>query len=197
MPSLNPSFCGNLRSPDLQTSGKTLAQEIIYASKWIQYRIGEQEEENATNCNTSVTYYNPMSFIKKGSFYIAQYLVRWTAQSASHFLPSLTDLFIPIPFSASPGSILARQQLRANTKSLTFPPQVLIYTAESTGASMERTKMPNPRNGTKGGFEPGLTRLRVRHSTTELPRSMARSISYALYCAFQSPLYTDHSRSHL
>ena len=30
----------------------------------------------------------------KGSFYIAQYPVRWTAQSASHFLPSLTDLFI-------------------------------------------------------------------------------------------------------
>ena len=58
----------------------------------------------------------------KGSFYIAQYPVRWTAQSASHFLPSLTDLFIPTPFSASPGSILARQQLRVNTKSLTFPP---------------------------------------------------------------------------
>ena len=33
----------------------------------------------------------------KGSFYIAQYLVRWTAQSALHFLPSLTDLFIPKP----------------------------------------------------------------------------------------------------
>ena len=33
----------------------------------------------------------------KGSFYIAQYSVRWTAQSASHFLPSLTDLFIPTP----------------------------------------------------------------------------------------------------
>ena len=31
--------------------------------------------------------------------------------------------------------------------------------------------MPNLRNGTKGGFEPGLTRLQVRHSTTELPRS--------------------------
>ena len=37
---------------------------------------------------------------------------------------------------------------------------------------MERTKMPNLRNGSKGGFEPGLTRLRVRHSTTELPRSI-------------------------
>ena len=37
---------------------------------------------------------------------------------------------------------------------------------------MDRTKMPNLRNGVKGGFEPGLTRVRVRHSTTELPRSI-------------------------
>ena len=33
----------------------------------------------------------------KGSFYIAQYPVRWTAQSALHFLPSLADLFMPTP----------------------------------------------------------------------------------------------------
>ena len=33
----------------------------------------------------------------KGSFYIAQYPVRWTAQNALHFLLSLTDLFIPTP----------------------------------------------------------------------------------------------------
>ena len=59
---------------------------------------------------------------KTCSFYIAQYPVCWTAQSASHFLLSLTDLFIPTSFSASPGSILARQQLRAKSKSLTFPP---------------------------------------------------------------------------
>ena len=31
----------------------------------------------------------------KGSFYIAQYPVRWIAQSALHFLPPLADLFIP------------------------------------------------------------------------------------------------------
>ena len=55
--------------------------------------------------------------------------------------------------------------------STTVYSQVLIYTAESTGTTMERTKIPNLRNGSKGGFEPGLTRLRVRHSTTELPRS--------------------------
>ena len=33
----------------------------------------------------------------KGSFYIAHYPVRWTAQSALHFLPSLADLFIRTP----------------------------------------------------------------------------------------------------
>ena len=53
-------------------------------------------------------------------FYIALYPVRWTAQSALHF-PLLADLFIPSPFSASLGSILAMQQLR-NDYSLTFPP---------------------------------------------------------------------------
>ena len=58
--------------------------------------------------------------------------------------------------------------------STTVYSQVLIYTAESTGTTMERTKMPNLRNGSKGGFEPGLTRLRVRHSTTELPRSIKK-----------------------
>ena len=52
--------------------------------------------------------------------YIALYPVRWTAQSALHF-PPLADLFIPTPFSASLGSILAMQQLR-NDYSLTFPP---------------------------------------------------------------------------
>ena len=35
--------------------------------------------------------------VKVVFFYIAQYPVRWTAQSALHFLPSLADLFIPTP----------------------------------------------------------------------------------------------------
>ena len=58
---------------------------------------------------------------KKGSFSIAQYPVRWTAQSACTLAalpgrPVHSDIN-----SASPGNILARQQLRAKTKSLTFP----------------------------------------------------------------------------
>ena len=51
--------------------------------------------------------------------------------------PPLADLFIPTPFSASPGSILATLQLRAKTKSLTFPPLSIArysFTAESTEA---------------------------------------------------------------
>ena len=42
--------------------------------------------------------YSTTDHIKgEGSFYIAQDPVRWTAQSALHFLPPLADLFIPTP----------------------------------------------------------------------------------------------------
>ena len=56
----------------------------------------------------------------KVSFYIAQYPFRWITQSTLHFtsakhVHSDTN-------SNSLGSILAMQQLRAMTKSLTFPP---------------------------------------------------------------------------
>ena len=95
----------------------------------------------------------------KGSFYIAQYPVRWTAQSASHFLPSLTDLFIPTPFSASPGSILARQQLRAKTKSLTFPPlSIARYSfiqLSQQGRQWREGKCPIFQTVAKGDSNPG------------------------------------------
>ena len=59
----------------------------------------------------------------KGSFYMAQYPVRWTAQSALHFLASLAGRPVHSDTNlASPRSILVMQQLRATTKSLTFPP---------------------------------------------------------------------------
>ena len=68
------------------------------------------------------------------------------------FAFSPTDLFIPTPFSASPGSILVMQKVRATTKSLTFPPLSIarysfMQSSESTGASMERRKIPNLPNG--------------------------------------------------
>ena len=105
------------------------------------------------------TMYNVSSHNGKGSFYIAQSPVRWTAQSASHLFPPLADLFIPTPFSASPGCILAMLQLRAKTKSLTFPPlSIARYSfIQLSPSAMERTKMPNLRNGSQAGFEPGLS----------------------------------------
>ena len=48
--------------------------------------------------------------------------------------------------------------------STTVYSQVLIYTAESTEASWSERKCPNFETVTTG-FEPGLSRLRVRHST--------------------------------
>ena len=95
----------------------------------------------------------------KGSFYIAQYPVRWAAQSALHFLPSLTDLFIPTPFSASPGSILAMQQLRATTKSLTFPPlSIARYSfiqLSRQGRQWREVKCPIFQTVAKGDSNPG------------------------------------------
>ena len=45
---------------------------------------------------------------------------------------------------------------------------------------MERTKMPNLRNGSKGEFEPGLTWLPVRHSTAELLPSTVRPFTWLI-----------------
>ena len=105
-------------------------------------------------------------------FYIALYPVHWTAQSALHF-PPLADLFIPTPFSASLGSILAMQQLR-NDYSLTFPPlSIARYSFIQLSRLRRREVKENAQTSKRyqRGFEPGLSRLRVRHSTTEPPRS--------------------------
>ena len=106
-------------------------------------------------------------------FYIALYPVHWTAQSALHF-PPLADLFIPTPFSASLGSILAMQQLR-NDYSLTFPPlSIARYSFIQLSRLRRREVKENAQTSKRyqRGFEPGFSRLRVRHSTTEPPRSV-------------------------
>ena len=108
---------------------------------------------------------------KKVWFYIALYPVHWTAQSALHF-PPLADLFIPTPFSASLGSILAMQQLR-NDYSLTFPPlSIARYSFIQLSLLRRREVKENAQTSIRyqRGFEPGLSRLRVRHSTTDPPR---------------------------
>ena len=93
-------------------------------------------------------------------FCIAQYPVRWTAQSFLYCSPSLTDLFIPTPteqgFSGKRSSQAAiTRQDKITHISTTVYSQVLIYTAELTRASVERPKMPNLRNGRKGDSNPG------------------------------------------
>ena len=42
--------------------------------------------------------------------------------------------------------------------------------------------MPKLRNGSKGGFEPGLSRLRVRRSTAELPMVTLNHFSLTVLC---------------
>ena len=90
-----------------------------------------------------------------------QYPVRWTAQSALHFLPSLADLFIPTPtrLLCSPGSILAMQQLRAKTKSLTCPPLSIsrysFIQLSQLGRQWRERKCPIFETVAKGDSNPG------------------------------------------
>ena len=72
------------------------------------------------------------------------------------------------------GSILAMQQLHSKSYShiaIAVYNQVFIYTTKWTEASWRERKCPNFETVSKGGFEPRLSRLRVRRSTTELPCS--------------------------
>ena len=95
---------------------------------------------------------------KKVWFYLALYPVHWTAQSALHF-PPLADLFIPTPFSASLGSILAMQQLR-NDYSPTFPPvSIARYSFIQLSRLRRREVKENAQTSQRyqRGFEPGLS----------------------------------------
>ena len=96
--------------------------------------------------------------VKKVVFYIA---IRRTAQSAVHYLPSLRDLFIPTPTRLHRGSILAMQQLRAMTKSLTFPPlSVARYSfiqLSQQGRQWRERKCPVFETVAKRDSNPGLT----------------------------------------
>ena len=97
----------------------------------------------------------------KGSFYIAQYPVRWTAQSALG--PTLfASPDRPVHSgtnSASPGSILVRQQLRAKTKSLTCPPlSIARYSfiqLSQLGPQRRERKCPIFETVAKGDSNPG------------------------------------------
>ena len=96
---------------------------------------------------------------KKGMFYIAQNPVRWTAQSVLHFSSPGRPVHSETN-SASPGSILAVQQLRKDD-SLTFPPLSIARYAcihlpwLRRRGDNENAHAPNLRNGIKGDSNPG------------------------------------------
>ena len=120
----------------------------------------------------------------KVCFYIALYPVRWTAQSASHFSSPGRPVHSDTN-SASLGSILATHQLSTKTNhshyiSTAFHSQILIYTAEWTKASWRERKCPNFKMVAKRGLKPGLSRLRVPPSTTELSHSTLFNHCYFL-----------------
>ena len=89
---------------------------------------------------------------KKVCFYIAQYPVRWTAQSASHFSspgrPVHSDTVLGYSWKHS--SYAAITQRLFTDMSTTVYSQVLIYTAESTEASWRERKCPNFEKVAKG-----------------------------------------------
>ena len=115
--------------------------------------------EGSDGSRRRLTYISLTTVKKKGSFYIAQYPVRWTAQSALHFFASPGRPVHSDTNSASPGSILARQQLRAKAKSLTFPPlSIARYSfiqLSEQGRQWRERKCPIFETVTKGDSNPG------------------------------------------
>ncbi len=133
----------------LQTHAAKLVVEILYIYIYRVYADSHSLGQLALASKRTAS-------TLKGSFTIAQYPVRWTGQSALHFLPSLADLFIPTP---TPGSILAMLQLRAKTKSLTFPPlsraRYSFIQLSEQGRQWRERKCPIFETVTKGDSNPG------------------------------------------
>ena len=94
----------------------------------------------------------------KGSFYIAQYPVRWTAQSALHFCPPWQTCSFrhQLGFSGKHSSDAA---LRAKTKSLTCPPlSIARYSfiqLSQLGRQWRERKCPIFETVAKGDSNPG------------------------------------------
>ena len=101
--------------------------------------------------------------VKRYVFYIAQYPVRLTAQSALHFSSPGRPVHSDTN-SASRGML----QLR-NDYSLTFTPlSIAKYSFIQLNGLRRREENENARTSKRyqRGFEPGLSRLRFRHYTT-------------------------------
>ena len=96
-------------SKDFMLRGLYLSQQKCILSAPVDMSVGMFLYRRATAPDMSYLWNDDHKGKCKGSFYIAQCPVSWTAQRALHFLPPMTDLYIPTPFSASPGSILASE----------------------------------------------------------------------------------------
>ena len=103
----------------------------------------------------------------------------YSAQSTLHFTPWQTCSFRhQFSFSgknstiSSHAAILTARKLFTHISTSVYI-QVLIFTAEWTGALWREQKWPNFETAAKGIPTQALSRLRVRHSTAELLRSTA------------------------
>ena len=108
----------------------------------------------------------------KVCFYIAQYHVCLTAQSALHFTPWQTCSFRhQLDFSRKHSSHAA---IMCEAYSLIFPPLStarLTFTQMSELGRHGENENPQALKRQQRGFERKLSRLQDRHSTSELPRS--------------------------
>ena len=95
----------------------------------------------------------------KGSFYIAQYLVRWTAQNALHFCPPWQTCSFRHQLGFSGKYSSDELQLRAKTKSLTCPPLSIARYSFIQLSQLERQwrerKCPLFETVAKGDSNPG------------------------------------------
>ena len=118
-------------------------------------------------------------------FYIAHYPVCWTVQIALHFTLPPARPVLSDTNSASLESILAMQQLCANTIQSHFHhySKELIYTDEWTGGIMHgENENAHTSKRSQRGFEPRLSWLRVQHSATELPCSTGGTVRLNVPC---------------
>ena len=104
----------------------------------------------------------------KGMFvlYIAQYPVLCGPLTALYTFPPLTPVHsdtnsTSLSWKHSSHAAITHENQITHIYTTIYR-QVLIYTAESTGASMKRTKMPNLRNGSKG-------KIQTRHMSIASP----------------------------
>ena len=122
---------------------------MFYAYSWFQHTHGFR---------TGVNHHKWKINKGKGSFYIAQYPVRWTAQSALHFFPPWQTCSFrhQLGFSGKHSSDAA---LRAKTKSLTCPPlSIARYSfvqLSQLGRQWRERKCPIFETVAKGDSNPG------------------------------------------